>query len=103
MKCIKNTCRQSAEINSNYCKAHSPYVDDKGKIIIPGPPNSPQQNVNPSHYHMAIEPIEFIMKNKLSYCEGNVIKYICRWRNKGKTEDLRKAIQYIEFLIEEES
>jgi len=55
-----------------------------------------------SHYKdRAIQPIEFILANDLSFCEGNIIKYIARWRFKGGIADLKKAKHYIEFLIEE--
>ena len=59
--------------------------------------------VGGNHYKdMAIQPIEFILANKLSYCQGNVIKYVCRYPHKNGVEDLRKARQYIDFMIEEE-
>ena len=55
-----------------------------------------------SHYKdMKVEPIDFILQNKLGFCEGNVIKYVCRYRHKGGAEDLRKAKQYIDFLLEQ--
>lgn len=54
-----------------------------------------------SHYQMTIQPIEYIMKNNLGYCEGNVVKYISRYKNKNGMEDLLKARQYLDFLIEE--
>ena len=58
---------------------------------------------NPPHYaNKEIEPIDYIIANKLTYCEGNVIKYITRWRGKGGIEDLKKAKQYIDFIIEKE-
>ena len=57
----------------------------------------------PVHYIMnKIEPIDFIIANKLNFCEGNVIKYISRWRLKNGVEDLKKAKQYIDFLIKKE-
>ena len=57
----------------------------------------------PKHYITnAIEPIDFIIANKLNFCEGNVVKYISRWRLKNGVEDLKKAKQYIDFLIEKE-
>jgi len=53
------------------------------------------------HYKgMAIQPIEYIFKNKIPYLEGNVIKYISRHRNKNKLEDLRKAKHYLELIAE---
>lgn len=58
---------------------------------------------NPPHYaNKEIEPIDYIIANKLTYCEGNVVKYITRWRGKGGIEDLKKAKQYIDFIIEKE-
>ena len=58
---------------------------------------------NPPHYaNNEIEPIDYIIANKLTYCEGNVVKYITRWRGKGGIEDLKKAKQYIDFIIEKE-
>lgn len=57
---------------------------------------------NPDHYHTEIQPIDYILANKLPFCEGNVVKYITRWREKGGVEDLKKAKQYIEFLINQE-
>lgn len=32
---------------------------------------------------------------------ANVIKYICRWKKKDGLRDLKKAKQYVDFLIEE--
>ena len=56
-----------------------------------------------NHYSkMEIQPIEYIMKNKIPYCEANVIKYLSRWRSKNGVEDLRKARHYIDLLIEAE-
>jgi len=53
-----------------------------------------------SHYQLAIQPIEYIYKNSLDYCEGNVVKYITRHGSKNGAEDIRKAIHYCELLLE---
>lgn len=54
-----------------------------------------------NHYKdLAIQPVEFIHANQIPYMEGNVIKYITRWRNKNGINDLRKARHYIDLLIE---
>lgn len=59
-----------------------------------------QSAVDPKHYNNnAIEPIAYILANGLDFCEGNVIKYITRWKQKGGVTDLHKAKQYIDFLI----
>lgn len=55
-----------------------------------------------SHYkNKGIQPIEYIMSNRLGFCEGNVVKYVSRWRDKNGLDDLLKAKHYLEFLIEE--
>jgi len=56
------------------------------------------------HYmKLKIQPVEFIHKNGISYIEGNIIKYVVRWRDKGGIDDLRKARHYLDMLIEMES
>ena len=60
-----------------------------------------QQNINPSHYTSGgIQPIEYIDANKLGYYEGNILKYITRYKMKNGLEDLRKAQWYLERLID---
>lgn len=57
-----------------------------------------------THYKkFAIEPIEFIHKNGIGFCEGNAIKYLVRWREKGGKQDLLKAKHYIDLLLEMEN
>lgn len=47
------------------------------------------------HYkNRGIQPLEYIMKNNLSFCEGNVVKYISRYKSKNGIEDLAKVIHY---------
>ena len=54
-----------------------------------------------SHYQKyAIQPSKFVVENKLLYPEGCAIKYIIRHRDKGKKQDLLKAIHFIEMIME---
>ena len=56
------------------------------------------------HYRsLPIQPTEVIHRNGIGFIEGNVIKYVTRWRKKGGIEDLRKARHYLDLLIEFES
>lgn len=56
------------------------------------------------HYKkLAIQPVQYIHANGIGYFEGNVIKYVSRWRDKGGIKDLEKAKHYIELLIELEA
>jgi hypothetical protein len=62
------------------------------------------KQVDGDHYKsMAIQPVEFIHANALGYLEGNVIKYVSRWRKKNGIADLQKAKHYVELLIELET
>ena len=65
-------------------------------------------NVNhPSHYTQGeVECIDGIRsalghEKFVGYLWGNAMKYVWRWEHKGMVEDLRKAMWYIERLIEE--
>jgi hypothetical protein len=56
-----------------------------------------------SHYtRFPIQPISYIVENNLDFLEGNVIKYVSRYKYKNGLEDLRKAKHYIEMLIQRE-
>ena len=57
--------------------------------------------VGGSHYKdKAIQPWDYIASNSLGYLEGNIVKYVSRWREKGGLEDLKKAQHYLTKLIE---
>lgn len=55
----------------------------------------------PFHYVMKIQPVEFIVKNDIPFREANIIKYVCRHRDKGGVDDLLKAAHYLDMLIQE--
>ncbi|MFG1227157.1 DUF3310 domain-containing protein [Xanthobacter wiegelii] len=56
-----------------------------------------------SHYKdMPIQPIEYILANNIPFTEGNVIKYVSRWRKKNGVADLKKARHMLDVLIEHE-
>ena len=63
--------------------------------------NPLSEQVGGSHYKtMKIQPIEFIMANDLDFCQGNIVKYVCRYKQKGGVEDLNKVIHYARLLID---
>ena len=70
------------------------YADDMEKAF-------PQdRQVGGSHYkNFHIQPYEFISKNNLSFFQGCVVKYVCRYLSKNKIEDLQKIIHYCELEI----
>ena len=59
------------------------------------------QQVGGAHYAVkAIQPWDYIIANNLGYLEGNIVKYVSRWKDKGGIEDLKKAQHYLQKLIE---
>jgi hypothetical protein len=62
------------------------------------------KQVGGDHYKdLKIQPVQYIHANNMPYLEGNVVKYITRWRNKNGLADLEKAKHYIELIIQLES
>ena len=58
------------------------------------------RQVGGSHYkNFHIQPYEFISKNNLSFFQGCVVKYVCRYMKKDKIKDLEKIIHYCELEI----
>ena len=56
------------------------------------------------HYvSMTIQPWDAIQQWGLGFLDGNVVKYIARWRKKNGVEDLKKARHYLDKLIEMET
>ena len=61
------------------------------------------RQVGGNHYaKLAIQPMQYSMKNKLDPAQHTIIKYVTRFRDKNGIEDLYKAIHCIEMLIEYE-
>lgn len=57
--------------------------------------------VGGSHYkNMAIQPIEFIVNAKLTFIQGNIIKYISRYKDKNGAQDIKKCIHYANLSID---
>lgn len=57
--------------------------------------------VGGSHYASPIDPDKYIAANKLTFREGNIVKYVTRHRKKNGLEDLLKARDYLDRLIAE--
>ena len=73
-----------------------------GAVVIPeGGLSIMNTQVGGNHYtKMAIQPIAYIFANDIGFAEGNIIKYVSRYRNKNGLEDLKKARHMLNLLIE---
>lgn len=57
--------------------------------------------VGGGHYKsFKIQPVEYIDANGLDYLQGNVVKYVSRHKSKNGAEDVRKAIHYLELILQ---
>lgn len=56
--------------------------------------------VQPHYTQFKIQPVVFIAANNLDYFQGNIIKYILRYKNKNGLNDLQKARHYLDMLIQ---
>jgi hypothetical protein len=64
-------------------------------------PNDVQ--IGGSHYRNAnikIQPWDIVVANQLDYFQGNILKYLMRWKTKNGLEDLYKAKHFLEKYIE---
>ena len=73
----------------------------KGKTMAIKKVTANDKQIGGQHYKTkAIQPWDYIADNNLGYFEGTAIKYLSRFRDKGGVNDLKKAIHFIEKLIE---
>ena len=60
-----------------------------------------EDKINPPYYKKGIETTDYIVSHDMNYVEGNIIKYVTRYKDKGGLEDLLKAEWYLNKLIKE--
>ena len=64
--------------------------------------NMMSDSINPDYYRKGIETTDYIQSHSMNYLEGNIIKYVTRYKAKGGVLDLRKAEWYLTRLIKQE-
>ena len=95
----KDKCPNGVEacLGHNYPMQNN-YEDWQPEDKVKKTPDPFNTQIGGSHYKdFAIQPAEFITKNKLSFLEGCVVKRICRKKN--RLEDLQKAKHEIDLII----
>ena len=63
------------------------------------------KQIGGAHYkrYGDLQPWDVVLKWNLGYLEGTALKYIARWKDKGGIDDIKKAIHFLEKLVEEET
>ena len=61
-----------------------------------------EKQIAGDHYkkHGDLQPWNVILAWDLGYLDGTALKYIARWKDRGGINDLKKAIHFLEKLIE---
>jgi hypothetical protein len=56
----------------------------------------------PTHYALGIEPVKYIQSHGMGFLEGNIVKYVTRYKMKGTPkQDLLKARAYLDLILED--
>lgn len=76
--------------NIDFCQNYSEYEECKE-----------DDKIRPGYYHKGgTDTIQFCIENDLDFLQGNVIKYVVRYKEKNGLEDLKKAKEYLDRIIE---
>ncbi len=67
---------------------------------LPATPCANSTQVAGSHYRSEIQHWDYVIANDLGYFEGQITKYVTRWRKKNGVQDLHKARHFLQKLIE---
>lgn len=60
-----------------------------------------KEQIGGSHYkNFKMQPIELIAKTRCSFIQGNIVKYISRYKEKNGKQDLEKVIHYAKLALE---
>jgi len=89
-----NNCQTMEHCHANGC-GEIVYVTSTDK------PSALDYQILGNHYKdKGIQPIVYIHANNLGFCEANVVKYVTRHKEKNGAADIKKAIHYLELLLE---
>lgn len=85
----------------------APTVVDEEGIVHPAYPelkgiaSALSTQLGGDHYRKhAIQPVEYIVANGISFLAGNIVKYATRYKDKGGADDIRKIKHYCDLILE---
>lgn len=68
--------------------------------VLGTPGTARETQVGGSHYQNKIQPFDIIDAWELDFYEGNVLKYLLRYKYKNGSQDLKKAQHYLQKVLE---
>lgn len=87
---------------ASLCGGPPPDVPIPCSGVLPEDRASGRQHGGNHYKVLPIQPSHYIRANKLGWHEGNVVKYVSRHHLKNGAGDIRKAIHYLELILEED-
>ena len=102
------TKEDSGYFEKNVEKAYDPDAPKKYAIesqslkIGPAPANSRQPGGGHYIKYGDLQVWDVVARWNLDFFQGNILKYVVRWKDKNGTEDLEKAMHYLQKYIEVE-
>lgn len=72
----------------------NPFSTDTSKLL------ANDRQVGGKHYKSSIQHWDYVVANDLDYFQGQITKYVTRWRQKNGVEDLLKARHFLDKYIE---
>lgn len=106
--CMVGTKEENLQLAQNYIKEHEKTVNtinsiEEQTITLDDLKDIKENNIVPKYYHRgSVDTIQFCLENNLNFLQGNIIKYVVRYKEKNGLEDLKKAQEYLRRLIENE-
>ncbi len=91
-------------LKSRFIIVDNGLIGEQGSTGCPKGPERKTSNTiyTPAHYKRGIETWDYTDSWGMDFLEGNIIKYVTRWRDKNGIDDLRKALMYLQRLLERE-
>jgi hypothetical protein len=62
--------------------------------------NANRTQIGGNHYRTEIQHWDYVVANDLDYFQGQITKYITRWRKKNGVSDLYKARHFLDKYVE---
>lgn len=94
---VENTRACNLAREHHYCSQQNGIIWVREELT--GERSTLKQEGGDHYTKTSIQPVDYIYANKLTFFEGNVVKYVTRHKDKNKAEDIRKAIHYLEMIL----
>jgi hypothetical protein len=75
-------------------------IDDEASLRELAMSKANERQVGGGHYATPIQHWDYVVANDLDYFQGQITKYVTRWKRKNGVQDLEKAKHFLEKYLE---